>query len=185
MEIKYTGRHIHVDEEMRDFAASKVTKVVRFLEEPVEVQFMLDTEKHRQIAELVIHHRHGDLTATEESDQMLDAIQQAINKVEKQARRSHKKHKDKKRRATPLSEEDWHWPVDVLDQASFSPRAPEGPKIIKSSRLQIKPMTLEEAALGLAQSKNEFFVFRDSASERINVLYRRSDGNYGLIAPEF
>ena len=62
---------------------------------------------------------------------------------------------------------------------------PQGPKIIKTGRLPIKPMTIDEAALGLAASKNEFFVFRDSVTDKVSVLYRRTDGHYGLIAPDF
>ena len=57
-------------------------------------------------------------------------------------------------------------------------------QIVKTSRLPIKPMTIDEAALELDQSKNEFFVFRDSGTDRVSVIYRRKDSNYGLIAPE-
>jgi putative sigma-54 modulation protein len=59
------------------------------------------------------------------------------------------------------------------------------PRIVKSTLLTIKPMTVDEAALQLEGSKNDFVVFRDSASERVAVLYKRRDQNYGLIAPEF
>jgi putative sigma-54 modulation protein len=58
------------------------------------------------------------------------------------------------------------------------------PRVIRESRLEIKPMTLDEAALQLETSKNEFVVFVDADSERVHVLYRRRDDHYGLIAPE-
>jgi putative sigma-54 modulation protein len=57
--------------------------------------------------------------------------------------------------------------------------------VIRSSRLQIKPMSIEEAALELDGGKNDFVVFRDAASDRVSVLYKRKDNNYGLIAPDF
>lgn len=183
MEIRYTGRHFQVDDRVKTFADGKLSKMTRFLEEPIEIQLTLEVEKHRHIAELHATHRHGALQATEEAEQMLDAIQTVVEKVEKQARRSRKKHQNKKRRAGRVNHEDWHWPVDVVDSASVN--SPEGPRIIKTGRLPIKPMTIDEAALGLAASKNAFFVFRDSATDKVSVLYRRNDGHYGLIAPEF
>jgi putative sigma-54 modulation protein len=182
MEIKYTGRHFQVDDRVKAFSDSKLSKLDKYLAEPVEVHLTLETEKRRQIAELHVTHRHGAIQATDESERMLDAIQSVVDKVEKQARRSRKKHHDKKRRAQRPGEE-WHWDVDVVDSESV--HAPQGPRVIKTGRLPIKPMTLDEAALGLAESKNEFFVFLDSATDRVSVLYRRNDGHYGLIAPEF
>jgi len=59
------------------------------------------------------------------------------------------------------------------------------PRIIKTSLLQIKPMSIEEAALRIDDSKNEFIVFRDAETDRVSVLYKRKDDHYGLIAPEF
>ncbi|HEX9731486.1 MAG TPA: ribosome-associated translation inhibitor RaiA [Thermoanaerobaculia bacterium] len=181
MEIKYTGRHFQVDDRVKTFADGKLSKMTRFLEEPIEIHLTLEVEKHRQVAELHATHRHGALQATEEAEQMLDAIQAVVDKVEKQARRSRKKHQQRRRRAQRVNHEDW--PLEVVDSASVN--APEGPKIIKTGRLPIKPMTLDEAALGLASSKNDFFVFRDSVTDKVSVLYRRRDGHYGLIAPEF
>ncbi len=183
MEIKYTGRHFQVDDRVKTFATNKVSKLNRFLDEPAEAQLTLETEKHRQIAELLVTHRHGMLQATEEAEQMFDAIQAVVDKVEKQARRSRKKFQHTRRRAQRSVHEDHHWPVEVVESGSFS--TPQGPKIIKTGRLPIKPMTIDEAALGLAASKNEFFVFRDSVTEKVSVLYRRTDGHYGLIAPDF
>ena len=184
MEIKYTGRHFQVDDRVKTFASGKVTKLNRFLDGPVEAQLTLETEKRRQIAELHVTHRHGMLQAAEEAEQMFDAIQAVVDKVEKQARRARKKYQHNKRRAQRSAHvDDHHWPVDVVEGQSVS--TPQGPKIIKTGRLPIKPMTIDEAALGLAASKNEFFVFRDSTTEKVSVLYRRNDGHYGLIAPDF
>ncbi|HXO21761.1 MAG TPA: sigma 54 modulation/S30EA ribosomal C-terminal domain-containing protein, partial [Thermoanaerobaculia bacterium] len=75
------------------------------------------------------------------------------------------------------------WPIEVLDRESVT--AGSTPRIVQSSHLQIKPMTIEEAALQLEDSEQGFVVFRDSTSDRLSVLYKRKDDNYGLIAPEF
>lgn len=183
MNIDYVGRNYQLDERVRDFTEDKLKKVTKFLEEPIEARITLEVEKHRHVAELHVAHRHGVLQATEETPDMYDAINLAIDKVEKQARRARKKFMDTRRRAQRSTVNGSQWPVDVVEAASL--RGGGGPKIVKSSQLQIKPMTIEEAALQLEDSKNEFVVFRDSTSDKVAVLYRRRDSNYGLIAPEF
>ena len=182
MNIEYVGRNYPIDEPVRGFAEDKLRKVEKFLEEPVEVRVTLESEKHRQIAELHIAHRHGVLQATEENDDMYDAINLVVDKVEKQARRSKKKAIDKRRRADRASHDGQRWPLSIIAGESVS--AGGTPRIIKSTHLSIKPMTIEEAVLMLRDGKNEFVVFRESRSDRINVLYRRKDENFGLITPE-
>lgn len=155
--------------------------MTKFLEDPIDVRVTLEADKHRRIAELHLSHRHDVFQATEEAGAMEDAIHAAVDKVEKQARRARKKLLDVRRRAKRPSAE--HWPVDVIEGASVSSGVE--PRIIRTNRLPIKPMTIDEAAMQLSTSKNDFFVFLDSATERVSVLYRRRDQNYGLIAPDF
>ena len=169
---------------VKTFADGKLSKLAKFLDEPIEIHLTLERVKRSLVAELHVTHRHGILDAKEESEQTFDAIQAVADKVEKQARRSRKKHNDKKRRAgRPATEDGWNWPVEVLEAASLS--TPTGPRVLKTGKLPIQPMTIDEASQGLESSKNEFYVFRDTSTDRVSVLYRRDDGNYGLIAPEF
>jgi ribosome hibernation promoting factor len=181
MNVEYVGRNYQVDERVRSFVHDKLHKVTKFLEEPVEVRITLETEKHRQKAELHVAHRHGVLQATEENDDMFDALNLAVDKVEKQARRSKNKYIDKRRRAD-RGPDGHRWPVNVFEASSLEAGAT--PRIIESTHLQIKPMAIEEAALLLREAKNEFIVFRDATSDKISVLYRRKDSNYGLITPD-
>ncbi len=183
MNIEYVGRNFEVDDNVRKFTEGKLAKkVTKFVGDPVEIRVILETEKHRNIADLHVAHKHGVLQATEETGDMYEAINMAVDKVEKQARRSKKKSIDKRRRADRVTTDGHRWPVDVLARESLGAQA--GPTIIKSGHLPIKPMSIEEAALWLENGKNEFVVFRDSTSNRLNVLYKRKDNNYGLIAPE-
>lgn len=178
MKIDFTGRHFTINDSIREYAEDKLGKLLRFLDEPVDVQVILEVEKRRQIAELHVSHRHGVLQATEVANEMREAIHDVVEKAEKQARRARKKHMDKKRRAR-----NHHWPLEILEAGSLAPGAQ--PRVIKTTKLPIKPMTIDEAALELDRSKNEFFVFLDSTTERVSVIYRRQDKHYGLIAPEF
>lgn len=183
MNIEYVGRNFDVDDQVRELIAGKLEKkVVKFVEEPVEIRVTLETEKHRAIADLHLAHRHGVLQATEETDDMYEAINLAVDKVEKQARRSRKKYMDRRRRADRETIDGNRWPLEVLDRDSMGDAG--GPRIIKTTHLPIKPMSIDEAALQLDGAKNDFIVFRDATTDRVAVLYKRKDQNYGLIAPE-
>lgn len=179
MHIDYVARNFELDETLREYAASKLGKLSRFLDDPVEVKVTLVQEKYRQIAELHVAHRHGLLQAVGETEEMRDTINLVVDKLEKQARRSRKKFKDKRRRADRGSGHH-EWPVDVLEQGSLSESRP---RIIESGTLNIKPMNVEEASLQLEQAINGFVVFRDTRTDRVCLLYKRRDSNYGLISP--
>lgn len=182
MNIDYVGRHYQPDDKIRSYTEDKLQKVVKFLDEPIEVRITFGSEKHRHIAELYVAHRNGVLQAAEEHDHMADAVNLAVDKLEKQARRSKKKAIDKRRRASRSVEQELHWPVNVIDGDSLG--AGIEPRVIKSGRFDIKPMTVDEAALALGESRNEFIVFLEAASNQVHVLYRRRDRNFGLISPE-
>ncbi len=181
MKIEYVARHFEMDEDIRAYTERKLRKVERFVEEPVDVHVTLVQEKHRHIAEIKLGHRHGIIQSTEETSEMKDAINLAVDKIEKQARRARKKFLDTRRKKDRALEEP-HWPVEVLDGSSLITGS--GRKVVKTSTLPIKPMTVEEAALKLEDSSNDFVVFKDSANHQVSVLYKRRDANFGLISAE-
>ncbi len=182
MQIDFTGRHFELDDDIKELAAKRLHKLDKFVEDPVGVQLVLVAEKNRQTAELHVSHRFGSLKATESADDMRDAIYAAADKAEKQARRSRKKFIDQRRRGQRGSGPH-NWPLDILEAQSMS--SEEGPKVVKTTSLPIKPMSIETAASELGRSKNDFFVFRDSDTDKVSVIYRRKDDNFGLIAPDF
>jgi ribosome hibernation promoting factor len=177
MKTEIIGRNVNVDDRLRAFAEQKLQKLEKFIEEPAESRLTLVSERHRHVAELHVAHRQGDFKATEETDgNFRDAVHRVVDRVEEQARRAHQKTVDKRRRGS-----NHRWPVEILEQGSLAGGAP---RVIETSQLHIKPMTIEEAALELDGSEDGFVVFRDSTSDRLSVLYKRKDQNYGLIAPE-
>ncbi|MEL7062042.1 MAG: ribosome-associated translation inhibitor RaiA [Acidobacteriota bacterium] len=182
MKLDFTARAYHLHDDVRGFANQKLTKVERFVDAPAEAHLVLESVKHRQIADLVVHHRHGTLQATEEADDMRDAIHAVTDKVEKQARRSRKRFMDRRRRAQRQTEIEAHWPIEVLDRETVSAEAK--PVVVKTRRLPIEAMSIERATERLDSSKNDFWVFLDRATEKVSVLYRRKDDHLGLITPE-
>ncbi len=181
MQIEYTCRNVHLDDRLRAFVEQKLQKVMKFVEEPIEVKVILDIEKRRHIADLHISHRLGVTQAAEENDSsLLDAINLAVDKAEKQVRRSRKKLVDRRRRADRTNGH--RWPVEVLERTSVGGGAT--PRVVETIFVEIKPMTIEEAAIELEDAAHAFVVFRDAETDRLSVLFKRKDQNYGLIAPE-
>ena len=179
MKSEIIGRNVQVDDRLRKSVEQKLHKLEKFLDEPIEMRVTLGAERHRHVAELHVTHRLGVLQGTEESDaNLLDAFRRVVATVQEQARRSHGKLVDKRRRVG----NNHRWPVEVLDQESVGRGG--APRVIETTHLPIKPMTIEEAALELDGAEHGFVVFRDSTSDRLSVLYKRKDRHYGLIAPE-
>jgi putative sigma-54 modulation protein len=179
MKTEIIGRNVPVDERLRKSVEQRLKKLEKFLDEPIEMRVTLGAERHRHVAELHVTHRLGVLQGTDESDgNLLEAVRRVVATVEEQARRSHGKLVDKRRRGGNHH----RWPVEVLEQGSVGGGG--APQVIETTHLDIKPMTIDEAALELESSELFFVVFRDSLSHRLSVLYKRKDQNYGLIAPE-
>jgi len=181
MQIEFVARDFRIDETFRGFASGKLKKLEKFLHEPIAAHVVLEVEKHRHRAEIQVHHRHGNLQATEETEDMQGSLNLVVDKLEKQARRSSKKFQTTRRRAARHEvEQIWaHRTVKASgDEADSVPR------VVAARRLQVKPMTVDEAVLKLESSGSEFLVFRESEGQTISVLYRKTDGDYGLIAPE-
>ncbi len=98
MKVEYSTRHFDLDDRVRRFTEGKLRKLEKFLREPVDARVTLETIKHRNRADLHLAHRFGIIQASEVNDDMFDAINLAVDKAEKQARRSNKKFYSKRRR---------------------------------------------------------------------------------------
>ena len=178
MDIDFTGRKVEITPAIRRFTEEKMHKLERVLDGVIEAHVILRVEKHRHNAEMVVHSRHATLSSSETTDDLYASIGKVIEKLERQA----KKHKEK-----------FSWGKKKLKgtvtiRSGASEETDEGPsagdgRVIRVRRYAVKPMTVDEAVLQVQSSQSSFLVFRDATSQRVSVLYRRNDGNYGLIEP--
>jgi putative sigma-54 modulation protein len=195
MQVSVTFRHIEATEALRQHAEQRVQRIAKYLHRPIDAHVILSVAKRRHIAEIVLNADRTTLNATEETNDLYSAIDLAADKLEQRARKhtsklkSHKVAASGRRRAAIELEPPPVRPatgpglrMDVIRADSFRRR--NGPDIIKTTRLPVKPMSVEEAVMQMDLMSNEFLVFRDAATDRLSVVYRRKDGNYGLIAPE-
>lgn len=182
MNIEFVGRHLQVEDRSRALTAEKLERLGKFLAEPIDAHIVLEATKSRHTAEIQIRCAGREYLSKEEAVELHDAIALAADKVVEQAKRARKREVDEPRRKDRLQASAQQWPVEVLTRESV--RQGESPIVVKSSQLQIHAMTINEAALKLESSRSEFVVFRDLESERVSVIYRRHDDDYGLIVPE-
>lgn len=183
-----TGRNFEVTPDIRALIEKKLTKIQdRLFNDVIEVRCVLQVEKYRNICEILVVGKDHDAKAVQESDEsMPDAINAALDHLKRQAQKNRKKIRDHHRKdGNSVKSSVTEWAVQVLEPGQLREEGDHNrPRIIKTNNLPIRPMSIEEAALRLEDSKNEFIVFRDLDSDRISVMYKRRDSNLGLIAPE-
>jgi ribosome hibernation promoting factor len=185
MSVEFSGRNVQWTPTLRQLAQERVQKLERHLGGSANVRVVLSHEKHRFGAEVIATHRRRRWKAQEETVDPRAAMSLAFEKIDAQAKKDSERRRDRKHRgaavATPLRQAG-----ATPDQAAKAVSVAATPRrIVRGGpRSPIKPMSVEEAALRIENSKIELLVFRDSGTERISVLYRRRDGDLGLIVPE-
>ena len=177
MDITVTFRHIEPTESLKAYAEEKVSKIDKYLDFPVEVHIVLAVEKFRHMADVTLSVNGTMIKAVEETEDMYSAIDQVMDKVEKQIKRY--RDKTKKRRSENRKNEN---NLDIGEAEGISDLVLEEPRI-EIEKMVAKPMDPEEAAMQFSISQQDFLVFRNSRSREINVIYQRKDGNLGLIEP--
>lgn len=176
MKFEYTGRHIDVTPALRSHVEEHFSRIGHlFNGKPAKAHVIIEVERGRHRSEIVLTWRNETITAATTNSDMYQSLSQTIGKVEKQALKLKNKVIDKSHRAKRAS--------SIAQENSEVAPAPATPRIIRSRRYAVKPMTDDEAALRLADEQNDFLVFRNAETDRISVIYQRKDRNYGLIEP--
>lgn len=180
MQITTTFRHMEPSEALKSYAEEKLERVKKYIDEPIVVQAFLTVEKIRHKAEVTINAKGITIKAAEETNDMYASIDAASDKIERQLSRFKERIKAHK----PVSDAKERQVQKSIVQASNLEEPTAAPVIIKTKSFSMKPMSVEEAVMQMELLHKDFLVYTESSSENINVVYRRKDGNYGLIAPE-
>lgn len=176
MRLDVTGRHVDITTGLRQLISRRLAKLDRLLNDSaISAQVILTKEKYRHRTEIIIHAR-GDhmLRGLGEGTGWPVSVREAAAKIEQQAQKLKGKWRERKRRGAG----------NRAVVATPSPDMGRGPRIVRASRYAVKPMSVEDAALRVESSADAFVVFRNADSDAVSILYRRSDGNYGLIEPD-
>jgi putative sigma-54 modulation protein len=180
LQIAVTFRHVDPTPALKAYAEEKLARVNKYLRRPVDAHVILSVAKERHGAEITLKADHVTMFAEETTHDLYSAIDLAVDKLEHQAQKLHEKRQRHKGGTTRATGAEVRTSVLASDR-----RGPGGePAVIRTQRVPAKPMSIEEAVEQLRASTDEFLVFTNASSQTLAVLYRRKDGNYGLIEPE-
>lgn len=175
MKFIVSGKNIEITEALRTKAIQKFGKLEKFFHKDVEAHITMSVEKTRQIVEVTIPFNGIVMRAEIANEDMYAAVDKAIDVIERQIRKN-KTRLEKKLHEGILSFDGIKVDEPMEEEHEF--------KVVRTKRFSIKPMNFEEAILQMNLIGHEFFMFTNADTNRINVVYRRKSGDYGLIEPE-
>ena len=179
--VKVTGRHLQITDAISDYCTRKIEGLHLDYPKIIEAHVILEVEKYRHSAEIVlVCSNHITIEACEETDDMYAAIDAVADKVQRQMRkyktRLMRNHRPRKNIVQHLEEQVLH--PEPTEEDEHHEHA-----IVSTERVPVKPMFVDEAVLQLEMSHRQFLVFLNARSAKVNVLYRRKSGDFGLIEP--
>ena len=174
MQVSVVGRHIEVTDALKQYATEKFSRLEKYLPKTVQAVITLSVvKKVHHIAEAAIKSNGVLIQASEETEEMYSAIDLLIEKIERRVRRYKERlvdHKHQGGKGEGLG-------------AESAPAEDRIPQIIKTKRFDLKPMQPEEAVMQMELLDKDFFIFSNAGNGQVNVIYKRKDGNVGLIEP--
>ena len=175
MNLVISGKNLDITVGLRSAIEEKIGKLERYFTDTTEVHVTLSTEKNRQKIEITIPMKGSIIRAEEVSSDMYVSIDLVEEVIERQLRKYKNNWIDKEQNAAHLSQ-------SFIEADDFED---EDIQIIRSKKFAMKPMDPEEACVQMELIGHNFFVFRNSETDEVNVVYKRKGNTYGLIEPEF
>jgi putative sigma-54 modulation protein len=187
MEIMIQSRSMEVSDRLRNYVEKKTARLDRYMPALSDVRVDLSEEStrsagERYIAQITIRDERGTILRAEERtsdmfasvDAVVDKLYRQINRYRGKRRRNRRGHNDELKEFEPLP----------MDEAELEEALEEGPSIVRRKRFPLQPMSPEEAVEQMELLGHDFFIFFNADEQNVNVVYRRHDGDYGLLLPE-
>lgn len=171
MNIKFTGRKIDVTQGLKDYSEKKLQRIEKFFPESAYATVTFSVQKDNHIAEITVYHESMIFRAEISNDDMYAAIDKAIDVLERQIRKQKTRLEKRLKTGAFVADE-----VQIEEESEF--------KIVKSKKYENKPMSAEEAILQMNLLGHAFYIFNNAETNDKCVVYKRKDGNYGLIELE-
>ena len=190
MRLELTGRHVTITPAVRKAVERRLARLARLLNDSiVSMQVVVTREKSRTHVDITLHARGDHFLHSEATGRDLPtALGAATEKIEHQAQKLKSKWTERKRQGVSAAKAGSAAPRPERARRVFgpppTPAGDDGIRIVRARRYAVKPMSVDEAALEVAEGRDAFLVFRNATTDTINVLFRRSDGHLGLIEPE-
>ena len=176
MKVTVIAKNIELTQALKEIVQKKISKLEKYFEVEVEAKATLSVQKNRQIIEVTIPFNGAILRSEESTDDMYKSIDLVEDKLERQIRKQKTRLSRKNNGSLKFAA--------INDSKVESNEDDEG-SLVKVKKFGVKPMDSEEAILQMDLLGHNFFVYQDSESSKVNVVYKRKDGNYGLIEQDF
>ena len=179
MKILFTGRKAHLTPELKSFIETKLSKLNRVLDDILDVHAILTREKHRHVTEIVVKSRFATFTATAVGPEFNDSVVVCVDRLLAQAKK-HSGRLQTRRRGRGAWTAPRRGVPDAADPGEAE-RADEGHSpVVRMGRVPVRAMSIREALLEAHEDSPPFVVFRDSESKKVSLIFRRSDGQFGM-----
>ncbi|MCJ7822345.1 MAG: ribosome-associated translation inhibitor RaiA [Armatimonadetes bacterium] len=178
MQITVTAKGVEVPRDLKEVAERRLSKLERLLRQIETVDITCSRERQWRVVEIVINANGLLVRGEDRAIDIRSALENLVDKLERRVKKSRSKLLERYREH-PATRDAWDAIIEEVTEADVEP------SLVRSKRFSVKPMAPEEAAAQMELLGHDFYVFRNAETEQVNVLYRRKDGNYGLIEPEF
>ena len=175
MKISVTFRNKEGENWHKEYIDEKLKKLKKYIDNPVDAHVVLSVEKFRNVAEVNLMANGLNVNAKEEAKDMHLAIDDAIEKIERQL----KKRKEKIR--SQKTNNDRSGNINAMERTSEDMDETPETRVVETKKVILKPMSLDDAIMEIESSRNLFVIYRDSSTENVSVIYQRDDGKYVLI----
>ena len=173
MKISVTFRNGEGENWQKVYAEERIQKLNKYLDAPAEAHIIVSMEKFRNVAEINLSSNGWNINAKEEAKDMHIALDNCIEKIEKQLKKQREKVREHKPKSIRRGQE-------KLARGEETEESTVN-KIAETRKIILKPMSFDEAIMEIEETKDRFIIYRDSSSENVTLVYRRDDGNYTLI----
>lgn len=183
MAVSVTFRQMEATEALKSHATDKVQRINKLIQKPTEAHVVLSLEKYMHKADVTVSANGLQMRGQDKSEDMYQSIDRAVEKIERQLRRYQGRLKNHK----TSGDGKYKVRLNVLEHESASEPTKDVPaeavpaRVVRTKEFVARPMTTEEAIMQMDLLHNDFLVFQNSGTHEINVIYRRKDGNFGLI----
>ncbi len=176
MKVTVIAKNIELTAALKEIVEKKINKFEKYFDPNVEARATLSVQKTRHIIEVTIPFNGIILRGEEVTSDMYKSLDLVIEKIERQIRKQKTRLSRRKSGSFKFAE---------LSESNKQTEAEEEGKLVRVKKFGVKPMNSEEAILQMDLLGHNFFVFQDADTSKVNVVYKRKDGDYGLLEPEF
>ena len=173
MKISVTFRNGEGENWQKVYAEERIQKLNKYLDAPAEAHIIVSMEKFRNVTEINLSSNGWNINAKEEAKDMHMALDNCIEKIEKQLKKQREKVREHKPKSIRRGQEKLVRGEET-EETTIN-------KIAETRKIILKPMSFDEAIMEIEETKDRFIIYRDSSSENVTLVYRRDDGNYTLI----